>query len=455
MLDPLHPPEGGRSPRGSRPPADAVAAAGDARLAVLVTGGEHIGVLGAVRALREAGYAPWVAVHDRGGYAARSRAAAGVVEVPDPAADTAGFVRALAAAALRIPARVVLPGTEVGLAALSRHAHRFPAGVALGVCPPAVVADATDKGRLRDLAPAAGLSVPPTVELGLGDLRHWLPFPYPVVVKPHRSELATPAGCVRHFSARRVDSPAELRAALAAIPGARGLVQPYLDGPIGSLAGVYWQGEMVRAVQSIGRRVWPIHCGSTTWAETVPLDRRLVGSVGRLLDAIGWSGPYQVDFFERSGEFLIIDLNPRFYTSLALATRAGANLPGVWVELLCGRVPARDDGYRAGVRYRHDEDDVRVLLQMLRGGAWSAALRGLVPRRDTVHPVFSVRDPWPSLRSLSQLARRAGLRRRGKRGTAAGGEPAPPAHRLSPAGGPPAEPSQLSVPASRPSRASA
>jgi predicted ATP-grasp superfamily ATP-dependent carboligase len=378
-----------------------------------------------------------------------------VVEVPDPAADAAGFVRALVAAALRIPARVVLPGTEVGLAVLSRHAHRFTAGVALGVCPPAVVADATDKGRLRDLAPAAGLSAPPTVELRLGDLSHELPFPYPAVVKPHRSELATSAGVVRHFAARRVDSPAELRAALAALPGARGLVQPHLDGPIGSLAGVYWRGEMVRAVQSIGRRVWPVHCGSMTWAETVPLDPRLAAAIGRLLGAIGWNGPYQVDFFERAGAFLVIDLNPRFFTSLSLATHAGVNLPAVWVDCLCGRAPLPQRGYRTGVRYRHDEDDVRVLFQMLRGGAWSAALRGLVPRRDTVHPVFCARDPWPSLRSLSLLARRTGLRRGRTSRTTANADAPSGAQPLSGLDGPSARRSRASVPASRPSRASA
>jgi predicted ATP-grasp superfamily ATP-dependent carboligase len=372
---------------------------------VLVTGGEHLAVLAGVRALREAGYAPWVAVHDPGAYAARSRDAAGVIEVPNPARDEAGFVRALVAAAPRIPVTVVLPGTEFGLVALSRHAHCFPSGVVLGVCPPAVVAKATEKALLGDLARAAGLSVPPTLDAGLDDLARGLPFPYPAVVKPRRSELVSSDRVVRHFAVRRVDSPAELRTALAALPEGRGLVQPYLHGPLGSLAGVFWEGEMVCAVQSRGDRLWPPDCGSMTWAETVPLNPRLAAAIGSLLRAIGWNGLYQVDFFEQAGEILVIDLNPRLYTSLALATGAGMNLPGIWVDLLRGRPPRSGAAYRIGVAYRHDEDDVRALLRMLSRGPRRAALRGFLPRRNTVHPVFSARDPWPLLASLSKLVR--------------------------------------------------
>jgi predicted ATP-grasp superfamily ATP-dependent carboligase len=264
---------------------------------------------------------------------------------------------------------------------------------------------------LRDLARPAGLSVPPTLDTGLDDVARGLPFPYPVVVKAPRSELECSDGVFRHFPTRRADSAAELRAALAALPGARGLVQPFLRGPLGSLAGVFWDGEMVCAVQSRGDRVWPPPCGSMTYTETVPPNHSLVASIGSLLRTIGWNGVYQVDFFEQSGEILLLDLNPRFYTSLASATGAGMNLPGIWVDLLRGRAPRSRETYRTAIRYRHDEDDVRVLLGMLLRGRWGAALRGLVPRRNTVHPVFSLRDPWPVLSSLSKLVRQMRRRR--------------------------------------------
>ena len=69
--------------------------------------------------------------------------------------------------------------------------------------------------------------------------------------------------------------------------------------------------------------------------------------------------------------------------------------------------------YRPGVRYRVEEDDIRALWWRFRTGERSEALRGLVPKRHTVHGVGSLRDPAPLLVSARKLARAlgAGLRR--------------------------------------------
>ncbi len=387
---------------------------------VLVSGGEHVGTLAAVRALRDAGYEPWVAVSTRGAYAARSRAAAGAIEVPDPAEDDEGFAAALAGAARRIEASVVLPGTEAGLLALSERTGEFPADTALGVCPSGVVLRATDKALLARLSSAAGLAAPPTIALDAREApERELPFPFPAVVKPPRSELRTPEGAIRHAGARRVDSPEELRSALAALPAGRGLVQPYLAGCLASLAGVFWDGRILGAVQSVADRIWPEHCGTMSYATTVPLDVRLTASVGDLLGALGWKGLFQVDFIDRGGSCVLIDLNPRIYTSLAIATAAGLNLPAIWVDLLRGRRPVGVGAYRLGVRYRHDEDDARALLALWRRGSRRTALRGSLPRRRTVHAVFSIRDPLPLLTTVAKL---------GRRGRPAGREPGVCAH---------------------------
>jgi predicted ATP-grasp superfamily ATP-dependent carboligase len=375
-------------------------------VAVIVTGGEHLSVLAGVRALRSAGYAPWVAVHDRGAYAARSRATAGIIDVPSPWDDGRGFVSEIVAAAVRIGAEVIVPGTEFGMMTLAQHAGDLPPGVVLGSGPPAAILRATDKGRLVGFARTAGLRVPPTADVSLSAFPHAPPFPFPVVVKPHRSELRGADGAIRHVGARYAESVLDLRNALAALPGGRGLVQPFIDGPLGSFAGVFWDGRMICAVQSRGDRLWPALCGSISHAETVPLDPRLSEAVSNMLRSVGWSGLFQIDFFEQSGQFTVIDLNPRFYTSLSHAARAGVNLPGIWVDLLRGRVPDVPASYRVGVHYRHDEGDIRALARMLVRGPRVAAMRGLIPRRDTALAVFSATDPGPALTSLSRLVRR-------------------------------------------------
>src|SRR3954454_11392188 len=79
-----------------------------ARVRVLVTGGEHVGPLAVVRALRAAGHEPWALVPDRTAYAALSRASAGGRISSDPIA-----------AGRAIHADAVLPGTEPDLVLLA------------------------------------------------------------------------------------------------------------------------------------------------------------------------------------------------------------------------------------------------------------------------------------------------------------------------------------------------
>jgi len=101
----------------------------------------------------------------------------------------------------------------------------------------------------------------------------------------------------------------------------------------------------------------------------------------------------------------LIDLNPRVYGSLALATAAGVNLPSLWAALAAGR-PVEPLPYRVGVRYRCEELDARALVQLARDGRPLAALLGAIPRRNTTHAVVGLADPLPGLTSIGKLAAR-------------------------------------------------
>jgi predicted ATP-grasp superfamily ATP-dependent carboligase len=373
---------------------------------VILTGGEHVSVLGAVRALRAAGYLPWVAVHERGTYASRSWAVEGLIEVPSPWEDADGFVDDIAAAARRVGAAAIVPGTEFGMETLGRKADRLPKDVVLAVPPLPTLADVTDKSRLLSFAKSVGFPTPPTRALTLGELPELLPFGFPVVVKPPRSEFREEDGVVRHHATRVATSRHELEYALAELPAGRGLVQPFLRDPLVSLAGVFWDDRVVCAVQSRADRVWPAPCGSISHAVTVPLDRQLVDRVGALLRSMDWQGLFQIDLFDRADDYAIIDLNPRFYTSIGHATRAGMNLPAIWLDLLLGHRAVVPSSYRVGVHYQHEEGDLRALGRMLLHGPRRDALRGLIPHRDTALAVFSAADPWPLLTSASRFLRR-------------------------------------------------
>jgi biotin carboxylase len=384
---------------------------------VLLSGDEGPGTLAAVRGLSARGYEVLLALSRRDAPAARSRFTRGVIGVPAPERGVDEHAAALAAAARRARARLVLPGTEGSLRALSGREALFGSEILLAGAAPEALDRATDKRALAELARAAGLKAPPTLELsgdrlaeagvaaaGLDGLS------FPAVLKPLRS--SAPAGSrLRAEDVRRVADEAHLRELLAGERGSTWLLQPLLGGRLAAVCGVAWRGELVCAVHQRSPRIWPPEIGISSYAITVEPDRERERGVARLIAAVGCSGVFGVQFLESGEDAHVIDLNPRIYGSMALALAAGLNLPAIWADLALGREPDVRP-YRVGVGYRVEEDDVRAIVHELLGPRRRSALGGLPPRRHTAHALFSLRDPLPLLSSFEKLARRARHRRR-------------------------------------------
>jgi predicted ATP-grasp superfamily ATP-dependent carboligase len=368
---------------------------------LLLTGSEHPAGLAALRALNHAGFEVWAAVQSRTALGARSRAAAGVVEIPNPRIEPDEFVTALARAADRIGAAAVLPGTEAALLALAGREGAFPDGVVLGNSPETTLRRATDKTALALLSLRAGMDVPTTRildadgTLGIDDVT------FPAMVKPLRSELYTD-GRLERFEAARVEDRGEMERALAALPDGVGLVQPYIEGRLISVNGVSHRGKLYGANQHQVHRVWPDRCGQCVFAETIPMDPEREQATAAFMRELDWSGVFNLQLIERDGRDYVIDLNPRFYVSLTLAMKAGVNLPAIWVALLLGMQPEIGD-FQPGMRFRQEKGDPRAIAAGLRRGELAHA-RDLLPRRHTVHALFSIRDPRPGLSIATDVA---------------------------------------------------
>jgi predicted ATP-grasp superfamily ATP-dependent carboligase len=230
-----------------------------------------------------------------------------------------------------------------------------------------------------------------------GDVR------YPAVVKPLRSELPV-NGTLKRFEVKRVDDSRALGMALAELPDGVGIVQEYVTGRLLTVNGVAWRGEVVAAVHKVGLRTWPAGCGVVSYARTVAPNPVLADQARALIARMRWSGIFNLQYIDGQDGRFLIDVNPRLYTSLALAVAAGVNLPAIWVEALLGKRPAVPP-YRMGVFFR-SEDDVRSLAQQFRSGARRSAVAGLRPQRNTTHAVLSLSDPRPGLAYVRRISGR-------------------------------------------------
>jgi predicted ATP-grasp superfamily ATP-dependent carboligase len=369
---------------------------------LLVAGDEYYATLAAVRGLRAAGYEPWLAMTTDQSLAARSRTIGGARRAPHPSLGADTFVAAMRTAAQELSAAAILPGTEASLAALAGR----DVGAINGAPGPELVARATDKDGLATLAADAGLVSPESFRF-VAPAQDVPDVPLPAIVKPARSTVTEAGRTVDLPATRCATSREELLQAVAELPPGEYLLQGFIDGPLCALAGVAWQGRVLCLSQQVAARIHPPGAGASAFARTVPLDAELARAARRLISGLGWSGLWQLQFIAAAAGPRLIDFNPRFYGSLALAIGAGLNLPATWADLLLGREP-RIGTYRPGVSYRAEVRDARAFAAAVRRRDARAALEVLRPRRHTVHAVFSVRDPRPILGVASRL--RAGER---------------------------------------------
>jgi predicted ATP-grasp superfamily ATP-dependent carboligase len=257
---------------------------------------------------------------------------------------------------------------------------------------------AFDKVRLAEAAARVGLSVPETAADGQ------------VIVKPRLTTVRSQDGGVLRLrptlassSAEAAESAEELRGV-----GAEPILQRYIPGALTALIVLVDRaGRPVVTVQQRAEAIWPSHVGGTVRAQTEAVDKRLEELVGKLMAELRWFGLAQVQFQSNGeGQTVLIDLNGRFYGSMALALAAGPNLPAIWAALATGRRSPVVLLPRTGVRYQWLESDLRRALRERRGGLLRDVLDTLRYARGAVHGLWQLRDPLPALRHVDVLSLR-------------------------------------------------
>ena len=190
---------------------------------------------------------------------------------------------------------------------------------------------------------------------------------FPCVLKPHRSVLTglngVPNPGVQY--ADTVHTPVR-EYPQAAYPI---LVQERITGPgEGVFLLLTDRGERVAAFAHRRLREKPPAGGVSTYRESIPLPRDLLGPAERLLADGGWSGAVMLEFkrSERSGRGYLMEVNGRLWGSLQLAIDAGVDFPVLLVRAALGERVQPVASYRVGIRTRWLWGDVDHLIARLR-----------------------------------------------------------------------------------------
>ena len=195
-----------------------------------------------------------------------------------------------------------------------------------------------DKHAVVEHMAARGLATPRHVDVAAaGELG------LPVVIKGATGS----GGRMVHVA----DTRAELAAALekARVAGGRWIAQEYIAGPTFLFGGVFDRGRPLRIYAAEKLELHPARTGGAIRVRS-RRDPDLVAAGLAAMRELAWTGFASADFMRGAdGRYLLLEINPRLWGSLAGALAAGVDLFAPFCELLAGETPRADLAFADGV----------------------------------------------------------------------------------------------------------
>jgi predicted ATP-grasp superfamily ATP-dependent carboligase len=267
---------------------------------------------------------------------------------------------------------------------------------------------AHDKAICMDMADSLGVPLPTVYQVPSSseDIEKWASsLEYPVIVKYRSGEdLSLPAD--KRYSVCR--KPSEFIHSYNAMDSlqARPVVQKYIDGADWGVAVLFDHDSRPIAdftYRSI--RLRPKIGGPTVFAESCRCDE-LVDYAVSLLTPLKWRGMAMLDFRrDEHGNFYLLEINPRFWGSMALSIESGVDFPYLYY-MACLDKKFRKPKQQDGVRVRFFPHDFLSVVEYAKASsspfnyALSASIELLNPwLKDGL---LSIKDPMPGLSYLAK-----------------------------------------------------
>ena len=333
------------------------------------------------------------------------------LHLPDPASGA--YLDALrAACGTARPA--ILPVGIHSLLALAAQADAVREFADVALPSPESLALANDKAALTAHARALGVPTPDTTTLREGEAIEALAarIVYPVVIKYRAGELLALDPKDRYAIVRdRAQFCGTFRAMHARQPYP--LVQQYIEGPGWGVSAVFDRAHNPLAVFCHRRiREYPVTGGPSSCCVSV-WEKSLVEHAVTLLRSLSWTGVAMVEFkgTPETG-FALMEINPRFWGSLALAPISGCDIPLALYRAARGELAKEppEARYRLGQKMHFILQDTLSIPGYLRQSEHKAALLfGYM--RDLLNPavkdgVWSARDLKSSVQYFKQALRK-------------------------------------------------
>jgi predicted ATP-grasp superfamily ATP-dependent carboligase len=329
---------------------------------VLVPENPARNVLAAVRAFGRAGHQITLAtpVKSPGNYRARfmSRFVTDVIPITSPQIDPWCFTEDLLSILTAHDFDVLLPFTHATVLPVSYHKAKLIRHVNIPIVDYKILRLAHDKLETLKIAQSLNIPIPvtfhPRDKIELKALEAHLPFP--CLVKARQ-------GCGVGATIRFATNFIELLEGYDAISQQPSnppvndyttpIIQEYVPGQLFDANFLYVKGQPKAALTQERVITYPIQGGPGAVNRTTR-DPMLQEYGERLLNALDWHGPAQVEFRldPRDQTYKLMEINPKFWGTLPLSIVAGVNFAALACELALGNEVPETFEYSADICYR-------------------------------------------------------------------------------------------------------
>jgi hypothetical protein len=284
---------------------------------------------------------------------------------------------------------------------------------------------ALDKARQIEMARSAGFAVPEAGEIVVpADAARIENFP--AILRPRHAIMIRDGRILKqpvHFlmtADDRVTVQARLKETELPL-----IAQPLVRGIGEGLFGFATARGMVNLSAHRRLRMMNPHGSGASACVSLPVDPVLAAAAGRLVEAIGWRGPFMIEMLRgREGTPWFIEFNGRLWGSTALARRCGLEYPA-WAARQAIEPDFEPPAVEAkiGLIVRHLGRDIVHCLMALRGpktrfhaedwpNVFGSAAAALAPapgagfyNHDPRHPRFFLHDALETVASQIRKAR--------------------------------------------------
>jgi predicted ATP-grasp superfamily ATP-dependent carboligase len=311
---------------------------------VLLTDGNFKHTLAAVRSLGKRGIEVTVLSHLSVSISFYSKYCRHRVIAPDPEKDPR-FADFLLDYVKKNHVDVLLPISFAAVIQVSRIRQELEKYVKIPLADDAALDIAGSKDRTIQYAEKIGIRIPktwyPRTEAEVESIANEVS--YPAVIKGSEE-----SGFVRY-----ANSPNELSQKYRFIARYSPVIQEYITGEGYGFFALYNHGT-ARAIFMHKRiREYPVTGGPSAVAESI-YDPALRDAGLRILDNLQWHGVAMVEFKKdaKTGDFVLMEINPKFWGSLGLSIAAGVDFPYLACRMAIDGDIEPVFHYETGVKYR-------------------------------------------------------------------------------------------------------